>query len=314
MTLTLAIPARDDAAGLVRLLADAAALGPAVRAVVVDDGSADPLDPARLAAEAGFAPGRLRLLRNPAPQGPGPARNRALAHVETDLALCMDADDRLTGELAHLLADLAGERFDFCLFQHHDSRAAQERRWGQMPWDQAHWRAAGVAAGALSEVSPAAAAELAQTANYPWNKLYRTEFLRAAGIGCSDIPLHEDVEMHWQSFLRADRILASDRICAIHIVAAAGGRQTNRRAPERLEVFGPLGRLAAEATAQDRRPLALPLLRFGLGLGGWIEGNLPAESRPRLRAAAAEFARAFPPELLETLRAADPARLARVGL
>ena len=50
MNLTLAIPARDDAEGLVRLLDRAARLGCASHAVVVDDGSAAPLDADRLTA------------------------------------------------------------------------------------------------------------------------------------------------------------------------------------------------------------------------------------------------------------------------
>lgn len=311
MNLTLAIPARDDAAGLERLLTRAAGLGCVSHLVVVDDGSAEPLQAGPLAAAAGLAPGRVTLLRNAAPRGPGAARNQALAAVETEHLLFLDADDLPARELAPLLADLEGQAFDFCLFQHHDSRAGTERRWGQMPWDQRFWRAAGVETGALSPVSTPAAAQLVQTANYPWNKIYRTGFLRDHGIGCSEIAQHEDVELHWRSFLRARSILASDRVCAVHFVAPGGGRLTNHTGPARLEVFAPLARLAAEIAQVGDSPFALPFYRFALGLCAWIEGNLRPEFHDALRARAADFAAGMPAPVRHALGASDPGLLER---
>lgn len=282
MKITLAIPARDDAPGLIRLLEGAAGLDCVAAVVVVDDGSTEPLEAGALVRASGFDPARLTLLRHETAQGPGPARTRALAEVATDHMLFVDADDLITPELDLLCADLAGRDFDFCLFQHHDSRAGQEKRRGQMDWDMRFWEAAGVAAGALSPVSPEAAAHLVQTANYPWNKLYRTGFLRAFDIRCSAIPLHEDVELHWRSFLHARAILASDRLCAVHFVAHKGGRMTNRRGAERLEVFEPLTRIAAEIEAEGAGHLAAPFARFAHGLAAWIRANIAAQHHPRL--------------------------------
>lgn len=313
MRITLAIPAHNDTPGLIRLLGAAAGLTCVAAAVVVDDGSDVPLDPGALAAASGFDPARLTLLRNDTAKGPGPARSRALAHVQTDHLLFADADDLVTPELDLLCADLAGQEFDFCLFQHHDSRADQEKRRGQMDWDMRFWEAAGVAAGALCAAPPAAAAQLVQTANYPWNKLYRTGFLRAHHIACSDIPLHEDVELHWRSFLRAETILTSDRLCAVHFVSHDGGRMTNRRGAERLQVFGPLTRIADEITQQGAGHLALPFARFALGLAAWIARNIAPEHRAEL----ADLTRALakdhiPPDLRARLAAEDPALVAGV--
>ena len=311
MTLTLAIPCHDDAEPLARLLARARALGCFDHVVVVDDGSPRPLAAGALCAATGLAPSALTLIRHDTARGPGPARNRALAAVETDHVLFMDADDLPTGELVPLLADLAGRSFDFCLFAHHDSRRDQEAAWGQMPWDQALWEAAGVGLGALSEVTPDGAAHLARTANYPWNKIYRTAFLRAHGIGCSEILLHEDVELHWRSFLHAQSILASDRIGVIHVVAHKGDRLTNRETPERLEVFDPLARLAAEIG--DTPPYALPFARFALGLAAWIGDNIAPAHRSRLAALTRDFAETrLPPGLLAEIAAADPGLMAHV--
>jgi len=313
MTLTLIIPVHNDAENLQRLIERSSALEIAEHYIVVDDGSDVPLHADQLRAAGAPAPGRLTLLRNDTARGPGAARNRALLHVVTDHLLFLDADDLPTRELPDLLRDLEGEAFDFCQFQYHDTRMEQELAWGQMTHDQQLWQAAGLDLGALSEVTPKAAAELARTANYPWNKIYRTEFLRAHAIGCSDILVHEDVELHWRSFLNARRILASDRVGVIHFVSPQGARLTNRTGAERLDLFGPLGRLAMEIRLKSPATYALPFFDFAIGLFDWIAGNLDSAHHDAFATAVHDFVTTqVPADLLDQIRAAEPERTARV--
>jgi len=319
MTLTLAIPAHNDTANLERLLRRAEEIGLAEQVIVVDDGSDPAIDADALRAAGGPGRGRLTLLRNDRPRGPGPARNRAILHAVTDHLLFLDADDLPTRELPALMRDLDGRAFDFCIFQHHDTRMEQERAWGQTHHDQALWRAAGGDLGALTPVTRDAAAQLSQTANYPWNKIYRTGFLRDHAIGCSDILVHEDIELHWRSFLNAKTILASDRIGVIHFVAPGGGRLTNRTGPERLALFAPLERIAEEVLIKTPDLYAQPFFSFVLGLFDWIAGNLAAEHHARFAALVRDFVETrIPPALLAQVQARAPARtgriLARAGL
>lgn len=305
MTLTIAIPVHDDEAFLLRLLGRLARLGCADQLVVVDDGSPAPLDHAALCAAATLPADRLTLLRHDTAQGPGIARNVALAHVDSDHLLYLDADDLPTRELPPLLADLAGQTFDFCIFRHHDTRSEMERRWAPEQLDARLWRAAGTDIGALTPVGPKAAAALMQTANYPWNKIYRTDFLRAHDIGCSDLAVHEDIELHWRSFLAADHILASDRIGVIHFVDADGDRLTNRLGPERLAVFTALDRIAGEIATREADPL--PLALFALGLIGWIHDHLLPELRPAFADRARDWLnRHVDPALYPAIDAARP--------
>ena len=306
-TLTLAIPVHDDAEGLGRLLPRLEPLsGILARVIVVDDGSPLPLEEEGLPLPAGVP---LTLLRHDRALGPGAARNRALEAVESPHLMFLDADDTPTTEIAGLMRDLEDQTFDLCLVQHHDSRAGQELRWGQMSWDRALWQAAGVLAGALSPVDAEAAALLARTANYPWNKIYRTGFLREHGIGCTPILVHEDVELHWRSFLHAKSLLASDRVCVVHRVAGEG-RLIDRRGPERLEVFPVLARLAAEI---GTGPLALPFARFATGLCDWIAGNLREDCLPELAILSRTFLdRDLPPSVRHALEAEEPELVARV--
>lgn len=294
MTLTIAIPVHNDAANLMRLLKDLHALHCAAQIVVVDDHSDEPLQQSILCMASGLDD--LILLRSETALGPGAARNLALTYVTTPLVLFLDADDQPTRSLPWLLQDLEDQSFDFCLFQHHDTRMAERGLFGQMPYDQLFWNAAKLPPGALTPLTHFAAAQLVQTSNYPWNKIYNTDFLRNHDISCTEILVHEDIELHWRSFFHGARILASDHIAVIHHVHDTGQRLTNRTGPERLEVFKPLTRLEREIETGGHALYLRPFWTFSIGLLHWIRDNLDADLQDNFKVQARNFIRTHAPE------------------
>lgn len=303
MTLTLVIPVRNDTALLRRLLLCAAGLRCFERIIVVDDASDVPVTPAAILPPGGALDGKLTLIRNEQRRGPGGCRNLGAARVQTTHLLFVDSDDLLSPEIVGLMDDLKRKSFDFCLFKHADSRVEADGGWGQMPYDEALWQRAGVAAFALHKASPLQAAILSQTANYPWNKIYRTGFLHRSGARCTDILLHEDIELHWKSFLSARKILVSDRIAVVHFVLDDGRRLTQRRGRERLAVFGPLQLIATLIEAQRAAEFKRPFLRFASDLFNWIKDNLEPDLHPELMQLVQHF-------LLDQLGEQTPGELA----
>lgn len=289
LDLTIAIPCHNDAEHLQRLLSHLAALELARQVIIVDDGSDQPLIAADLAASSGLKLQSLTLLHQDQPRGAGAARNRALRHITSPHLLFLDADDLPTRELRGLSADLAGQEFDFCLFQHHDSRMAQDHLWGQTRHDQDFWKRAGVEQGALNPLSAVAAQLLVQTANFPWNKIYRTDFLRSHDIHCTEIPVHNDIELHWRSFLNGDQILASDRIGVTHFVHTNGHRLTNQRGAGRLRVFEPLTKIATEIRIKQAETYSLPFYGFAINLLCWVHATLQPELHPQFVTATRDF-------------------------
>lgn len=272
-SLALVIPVRNDARGLAALLRQAAEMDCFSQVVIADDASDRRVR--RWHVPLSLL-GRTTVLRNRVQGGAGQARNRALAAVGCSHLVFFDSDDLFTADLLPLWQELDGKEFDFCLFRHYDSRALAQGKLGQMPVDDALWRLAGCAAGGLQQVSGLTAARLAETANYPWNKIYRTAFLREQGVRFSELPVHNDIAAHWQSFACADRILASDRAAAVHAVQAGGQRLTNRRSAERLRVFEALGEAAEAVRARQGGTslMMLALLRFSCGLIDWVRGQI----------------------------------------
>lgn len=291
MKLSLVIPVFNDNAGLARLLAQVAGLKLADEVIVVDDGSDEP-------SRAHFAqnpvPGaRMVWLRTEAGLGAGHARNLGQAAVSGSHVLFLDADDTLTPDILALKQALSGQDFDFCLFAHDDSRLlARGMRGPQEPPDRAFWAQAAPGA-APRPMTQEEAQLLCRLSNYPWNKIWRTGFLAEAGVRCTEIPVHNDIEPHWAGFLSARRALVSGRHCVVHHVA--GGRQlSNRRGAERLRLFDALERVAVRLDREigsdpARAAFAGPFLEFVCRLLGWVKTRLDGEETDLLQARADAF-------------------------
>ena len=296
----LVIPVHNDAQRLARLLDMAQPMGFA-QIVVVDDGSDAPVT----------VPPGVTLIRHDTARGPGAARTTGTVHVTTPYLIYLDSDDLPTSDLPPLLADLAHQpAFDVCLFKHIDSHIANSGHWGQPEADEAHWRAAGVAVGALCRPPRAVWPDLAQIAAYPWNKVYRTAFLRDHDIRCADTPVHQDITLHWLTFLHARTLLTSDRACVWHMIADGAGRLTNRRGPERLRVFETLVPVLAADPPPD---MMVALVRFVLHLSDWIAMVIDPAHRAAFDAAlGAWLARTIAP-WHETIAARAPDLMAEIA-
>ena len=301
----LVIPVHNDAVRLARLLDVARDIGFA-QIIVVDDGSDSPV----------VAPD-VTLFRHDTALGPGPARSAGLALVTAPYVLFIDSDDLPTANLVPLLADLAeraGARagaapFDFCLFKHVDSRVANFGYWGQPDGDEAHWQRAGLSIGALRDAPPAAWPDLAQTTNYPWNKVYRTAFLTDHAIRCADVTVHEDIAMHWLSFLHATRVLTSDRACVWHMIDPDAARQSNRSGTERLALFDAL---APVVVAGLPPALRVAFVRFVLALTDWARTVIAPAHHAAFDAALTQFLTDTVSDWHADIIAADPALMARI--
>ena len=75
--------------------------------------------------------------------------------------------------------------------------------------------------------------------NFPWNKLYRTAFLRTENIRFPDLRVHEDIRPHWQSCLRAERFAVLNWAPPLvhHFELGAENRATDYMGPDRKMAF-----------------------------------------------------------------------------
>lgn len=206
--------------------------------VVVDDFSKTSIETEIKEKAPSHAITNVTFIRHPENLGAGAARNNGLAQVSYPFVLFIDSDDQIGEAFEPVLESFMtfDGPFDFGMFRHVDTR---ELFWGRkqgLPVDEMNWQ----------KLEPMDRPTLmtkkehrmmAQVSAYPWNKLYRTEFLRAHKIRCTEIPVHNDIELHWSSFICADNVLYTHDIGLTHVVNDNGNRITNRKNSERLRVF-----------------------------------------------------------------------------
>lgn len=313
--LSVVIPVWNDTEGLTRLLHQLLPLPGVDQIIVVDDASDTPCTAETLGLNAARDTERLVWLYSDERRGAGHARNLGLAEVTCPHVLFFDSDDLLLPGFQDLLHDLARPDtpdFDFCLFRHVDSRTRHTRNPAPLASDQRHWEAVN-APQTPSPLTPEQAARLCRISAYPWNKIYKTAFLHAKKIRCTEIMVHNDLELHWTGFLRASRILASSRLCSEHFVHADGRRLTNRSGQERFEVFQALENVQADISADGGLALryANAAAAFYVDLFTWIDGMLdPPLRAPFLWKAQAFLRRAISLPIFALLATSEP-QLAR---
>ena len=278
MTLSLIIPVWNDLDGMRRLLTQTVTMQVFQQIIISDDASDPPVTPHTIGLPHLADDSRLTWLRSDAQLGAGHARNLALDHVTGDHLIFFDSDDMFLPEFAHLVTDLTGLEFDFCIFRHADSRMVAKGSQSPLAPDDGEWTKAGAMTETPTLLPLKGATRLCRISAYPWNKLYRTAFVRDAGLRCTEIPVHNDLELHWVSFLKADRILTSKRVCCEHFVETGGSRLTNRTSSDRFQVFQAL---ESVLTALDQSPRRLdylePFAEFFSRLFPWINDLLEPE-------------------------------------
>lgn len=301
MPLSLVIPVWNDAEGLTRLFLQLRDLRIAAQVIVSDDGSDVPLDPHLIAdLSHRLNPTRpLRLpdllpgadivwLRSEQSKGAGHARNIAMPHLSERRVLFFDSDDTLLPEMRNILTDLDGCAYDVALFRHNDSRMLATGSTGPIEPDATYWRQTPLTP-APTVLDRAGELRLCRISAYPWNKIWRRDFLQRVDLRCTEIPVHNDIEHHWTAFLTADHIVATTRIGCTHHVAHGRQQLTNRRAPDRLRVFEALEAVAGRFTDvlredPEKAAFAAPFMDFCTRLVPWIENRLDSEEdRAELR-------------------------------
>lgn len=317
MQLSLVIPVWNDLPGLERLLKQVAGFDLFHEVIVVDDASDDVPGPDRVPSARALGD-RITWLRSDAQRGAGHARNLALRHISGSHVIFFDSDDLFTDQFPRIVAHAANQPrpFDFLIFRHDDSRMLDAGGQGTFPDEEKLWHEVG--AGEIPvHLGLKRSAVLCRLSAYPWNKIYRTGFLRHNRIRCTEIMVHNDVELHWNSFVTARRILTCSLPGATHFVHENGARLTNRRDADRLEVFQALGNVMQRITDRPgHRSLTFlqPFTKFTCDLINWVGRNIDSSHHPELLARAQRHFLALLDRRLMTLIAySDPALARKVN-
>lgn len=275
VALSVVIPSHNPEALFFTEIGRLLAQHPDWQVIIVDDSSEPAL--------RGFLPeaANLTVLRNTPAQGAGASRNIGLQAVRGKYTIFLDDDDfmdwRVVGQLMQLMdkapaADMAVSSYQFLRdgkpgrAHHHDQEILRH-----------------VLRGQSSRVVVLEGHErLLRMTNYPWNKLYRTEFIRRIGLRFSETMVQNDVHAHWQSLLGASRILVTDLVQCTQTITTAGSRINNTRDSRRLQAFTAL-RETYELVRRSNLPQVETVFwAFYCDLTRWIIRVASPEARAKL--------------------------------
>jgi len=291
--LSLVIPIKDDVAGIVQLLRQVESMNLFHEVIVIDDHSDQVLEPVLQDSFPSLSD-KLTVIRFDANRGAGAARNAGIDIATGTHLIFFDSDDLFGEDFTTIVHNARnevaqGDNFDMCIFRHHDSRNWSTQVRGGFAVDETYWKDVD-ATDDLKVLTSQRASTLCRIAAYPWNKIYSIDFLRRHKIRCTELAVHNDVELHWASFIAADTIIYTSLIGAEHFVTPDGDRLTNRRDAERLKVFEAFENVWLRLT-NSRKIVQMiePAMSFFSRLVLWIDANIAPEFKDELEARASRF-------------------------
>ncbi|MFN9621165.1 MAG: glycosyltransferase family 2 protein [Synechococcaceae cyanobacterium] len=244
--------------------------------IVVDDHSTEPVA-AHLPELA-----NLQVSRNGRCFGAGVCRNLGMAAIARPYTLFLDDDDRMNWDMvetamekmdADTSIDVTMFAYDFLLNGEH--RNATEH-------DATILRT--ILQGQPERLlSQAASLPLLAFTNYPWNKMYRSSFLRRAGIRFSETAVQNDILAHWQTILRANTLCLSERVLCTKVEYTSAERIGNTADHRCLEAFQALRETYAMLREHAPPSVAPIFLEFYLNLYGWLNSKAETEVRLQLK-------------------------------
>lgn len=290
MSLSIVVPSRNPETLFFREMGEILENRPDWQVVIVDDASDENL--------RDFLPtaSNLTVLRNPQSKGAGASRNIGLGQIRGDYTIFLDDDDFMDWTTVEkLLAQMdAQPSIDMAVSSY---RLVQNGRNRLAHAKDLHILNK-ILLGQSSRVLGLDGNEiLLRLTNYPWTKLYRTEFLRRIGLRFSETSVQNDIYAHWQSLLGATRILVTDLVQCTQTVNPKGNRISNTVDHRRLQAF-----VALRETYELVRRNGLPHVEatfwtFYHDLTRWMLDITSPASRPLLMREHVTFSGMMPPDM-----------------
>lgn len=220
---SVVIPVYNGAACLAECLDSVAAQDLAdLEVLCVDDGSTD----ATPGILAGYAArdSRFRVITQEN-GGPGVARNTGLAQAAGEYLIFLDADDRFEpGFLAEMVrrAEETGADVTICRADEFDHATGQV-----FPGDWMLKRK--YLPGEIFSPQEIADHIFQFTYGWPWDKLYRLDFVRRAGLAYPALPNSEDLVFVFQSLALARQLTVLEEVLVHHRVNRSDSVSNSRR-------------------------------------------------------------------------------------
>lgn len=297
--ITIIIPCYNDHAALSEMLDNnaSAVLGKPFRIIVVDDCSPESGSPLIEALQKKFG-SQLNYHKLSKNVGPGGARNFGMDLVETPFFSFIDADDGISPSYIHFTLEACRNiDFDVAMFKHHFSTDhADQYSYRMLESDEIIWERYAKEYGPEDVIPIWKAPYLTHTINYPWNKIYRTDYMRKFNVRFPDLRMHEDVPFHWSALMHCERMVCLTEFPPLvqHNRSQGRDRATDHAGKMRLDLVDSGVLVFQEINNHPHLKMFYPVFaRFLLDVFEWAESTIEPAYREALIAGVWEMMHKF---------------------
>lgn len=290
MSLSIVIPSYNPETLFFSAIRELLESHPDWQVIIVDDASDRDL------REFLPATANLTVLRNAQQQGAGASRNTGIREIRGDYTVFMDDDDFIDWRvIEELMAQMQAQpAIDMAVSSYRFLRDGKIQPGHSDDMQILN----SILQGQSSRVVGIDGNEaLLRLKNYPWTKLYRTDFIRRIGLRFSETTVQNDIYAHWQSLLLATRIMVTNRVQCTQTVNQQGNRISNTTDHRRVQAF-----TAFRETYELVRSRELPRVEavfwvFYSEVIRWLISISSEATRPLLMREHVSFAGMLPPDM-----------------
>lgn len=236
--ITIIIPAYNAEATVIKAVESCLESGCIAKVIVVADAPTDKT--IEQLTDTSYSRDIVEVIELENNLGAGACRNIGIEKVNTSHVAFLDADDTINAEkfeavFNNMAADceLAVAGYKYCKCNHEIDTSTMT------PSDERIFRTILKSQESIT-LEGRDTAELLMLVNYPWNKLYRTDFIRKNNIRFQSLPVHNDILFHWSCLLQANKVLVHHATMTNHFVFDNRSQMTNDTSDRRLFVFDAL--------------------------------------------------------------------------
>lgn len=260
--------------------------------ICIDDGSTDGSADVLKQAESSGAFPSLKLISQEN-AGPAAARNRGIEAACGAYLMLLDADDRFEPTLFARMVD-AIEQADadmaICRADEFDHDSGKSRPTDWTIRTELLPQNSSIFAAADSPACPFSA-----FMGWPWDKIYRTSFIKDRGLRFPDLPNAEDFPFVYQALCQAQSIVVIDEVLIHHRVKRSGSTSNSRLAAP-MSFYEGIEMLKSNLQAYPDawRKLEWGFLNWALNYTCWNIESLPSGTPERAQLINALFQGGMP--------------------
>lgn len=215
----------------------------------------------------------LIVINNEKNMGAGFCRNLGLDQVSSEFTIFLDADDTIDAiELDLAYAEL-DQKVDMMITKYRYCRSTTNvEMYDVVDRDNRIFNSLDMSH--CIYISERQKYDVIELVNYPWNKIYRTLFLRANDLKFQDLPVHNDIHFHWNSIIKAKQIVVHDAKLVNHYVLENRLQMTNARGEVRLHVFSALEKVLATIRLEQEIDALPAFYNFTQNLLEWTKSRI----------------------------------------